>query len=87
MSALLERVQADFAAALAESSAASALMPALVRDDARVLLLDEPTSRLDSGTEEAVLRATRRLASGRTALIVAHRPVVLGEVDRVVAFG
>ena len=36
MSALLERVQADFAAALAESSAASALMPALVRDDARV---------------------------------------------------
>ncbi|GAB2990582.1 thiol reductant ABC exporter subunit CydD [Saccharothrix stipae] len=64
-----------------------ALARALVRDDARVLLLDEPTSRLDSGTEEAVLRATRRLASGRTALVVAHRPVMLGEVDRVVAFG
>ncbi|MCE6994542.1 ATP-binding cassette domain-containing protein [Saccharothrix sp. S26] len=64
-----------------------ALARALVRDDARVLLLDEPTSRLDGGTEEAVLRATRRLASGRTAVIVAHRPAVLGEVDRVVAFG
>jgi ABC-type transport system involved in cytochrome bd biosynthesis fused ATPase/permease subunit len=64
-----------------------ALARALVRDDARVLLLDEPTSRLDSGTEEAVLRAARRLASGRTALVVAHRPVMLGEVDRVVAFG
>jgi ABC-type transport system involved in cytochrome bd biosynthesis fused ATPase/permease subunit len=64
-----------------------ALARALVRDDARMLLLDEPTSRLDSGTEEAVLRATRRLADGRTALIVAHRPVMLGEVDRVVAFG
>ena len=61
-----------------------ALARALIRDDARMLLLDEPTSRLDSGTEEAVLRATRRLASGRTALVVAHRPVMLGEVDRVV---
>ncbi|KOX29482.1 hypothetical protein ADK67_10925 [Saccharothrix sp. NRRL B-16348] len=64
-----------------------ALARALVRDDARMLLLDEPTSRLDAGTEDAVLRATRRLASGRTAVVVAHRPVVLGEVDRVVAFG
>lgn len=64
-----------------------ALARALVRDDARMLLLDEPTSRLDTGTEDAVLRATRRLASGRTALIVAHRQVMLGEVDRVVAFG
>lgn len=63
-----------------------ALARALVRDDARMLLLDEPTSRLDTGTEDVVLRATRRLASGRTALVVAHRPVMLGEVDRVVAF-
>ncbi|MEU4741318.1 thiol reductant ABC exporter subunit CydD [Actinosynnema sp. NPDC023658] len=63
-----------------------ALARALVRDDARMLLLDEPTSRLDNGTEEAVLRAARRLASGRTALVVAHRPVMLDEVDRVVAF-
>ncbi|WP_367132245.1 thiol reductant ABC exporter subunit CydD [Saccharothrix sp. HUAS TT1] len=61
-----------------------ALARALVREDARMLLLDEPTSRLDGGTEEVVLRAARRLAAGRTALVVAHRPVVLGEVDRVV---
>ncbi|MEU4765484.1 thiol reductant ABC exporter subunit CydD [Actinosynnema sp. NPDC023794] len=64
-----------------------ALARALARDDARMLLLDEPTSRLDGGTEDAVLQATRRLASGRTAVVVAHRPVMLGEVDRVVAFG
>ncbi|MFE9743413.1 thiol reductant ABC exporter subunit CydD [Saccharothrix saharensis] len=63
-----------------------ALARALVRDGAGLLLLDEPTSRLDGGTEEAVVRATRRLAAGRTALVVAHRPAVLGEVDRVVAF-
>ncbi|MFI9011325.1 thiol reductant ABC exporter subunit CydD [Actinosynnema sp. NPDC053489] len=63
------------------------LARALARDDARLLLMDEPTSRLDGGTEEAVLRATRRLLSGRTAVVVAHRPAVLGEVDRVVALG
>ncbi|ROP38418.1 thiol reductant ABC exporter subunit CydD [Saccharothrix texasensis] len=64
-----------------------ALARALVRDEARLLLLDEPTSRLDGGTEDAVVRATRRLVAGRTAIVVAHRPAVLDEVDRVVAFG
>ncbi|MEU4807053.1 thiol reductant ABC exporter subunit CydD [Actinosynnema sp. NPDC023587] len=59
-----------------------AVARALVRDSARVLLLDEPTSRLDNRTEETVLRATR--AWGGAAVIVAHRPVLLGEVDRVV---
>ncbi|MEV0680995.1 thiol reductant ABC exporter subunit CydD [Actinosynnema sp. NPDC050436] len=59
-----------------------AVARALVRDSARVLLLDEPTSRLDTRTERTVLRALR--AWGRTALVVAHRPVLLGEVDRVV---
>jgi hypothetical protein len=37
MSVQLERVQADFAAALAEPAAAGALLPGLVTDDARVL--------------------------------------------------
>src|SRR5690606_1451242 len=48
-----------------------------------VVLLDEPTARLDSATEAAVLAATRRLIHGRTALLVAHRPTLLGEADRV----
>ncbi|MFD7652526.1 thiol reductant ABC exporter subunit CydD [Actinosynnema sp. NPDC059797] len=61
-----------------------ALARALARPDARALLLDEPTSRLDSGTEEVVLRAARTLSAGRTALVVAHRPALLDEVDRVV---
>ncbi|HSC11045.1 MAG TPA: DNA-binding domain-containing protein, partial [Rhodanobacteraceae bacterium] len=37
MSAQLERIQADFAAALAGPAAADALLPALISDDARVL--------------------------------------------------
>ncbi|HEX5595298.1 MAG TPA: thiol reductant ABC exporter subunit CydD [Micromonosporaceae bacterium] len=48
-----------------------------------VILLDEPTARLDGASEAAVLDATRRLVAGRTALLVAHRPALLRDVDRV----
>jgi ATP-binding cassette, subfamily B, bacterial len=41
--------------------------------NAPVLILDEPTSALDARTEEALVYALRRLMSGRTTLIIAHR--------------
>ncbi|ASW56727.1 thiol reductant ABC exporter subunit CydD [Plantactinospora sp. KBS50] len=59
-----------------------ALARAFLRD-APVVLLDEPTARLDGASEAAVLAATRRLVAGRTALLVAHRPAMLREADRV----
>jgi ATP-binding cassette subfamily C protein CydD len=59
-----------------------ALARAFLRD-APLLLLDEPTARLDGASEALVLEATRRLAQGRTALLVAHRPALLADVDRV----
>ena len=60
-----------------------ALARAFVRD-APVLLLDEPTSNLDGDSEDEVLDAVRRLATGRTVLLVAHRPSLLALADRVV---
>ncbi|MEV1146417.1 thiol reductant ABC exporter subunit CydD [Micromonospora sp. NPDC049799] len=59
-----------------------ALARAFLRD-APVVLLDEPTARLDSASEAVVLEATRRLVAGRTALLVAHRPALLADADRV----
>lgn len=52
--------------------------------DRPVLLLDEPTAALDGATEAEVVAAVRRLAAGRTVLLVAHRPALLAVADRVV---
>ncbi len=52
--------------------------------DRPVLLLDEPTASLDGQTEAEVVAAVRRLAVGRTVLLVVHRPALLGVADRVV---
>ncbi|MYY00580.1 thiol reductant ABC exporter subunit CydD [Streptomyces sp. SID486] len=52
--------------------------------DRPVLLLDEPTAALDGATEGEVVAAVRRLAAGRTVLLVVHRPALLGVADRVV---
>ncbi|MFJ4321643.1 thiol reductant ABC exporter subunit CydD [Streptomyces tricolor] len=55
--------------------------------DRPVLLLDEPTAALDGATEGDVVAAVRRLAVGRTVLLVVHRPALLGVADRVVRLG
>ncbi|GLX01167.1 thiol reductant ABC exporter subunit CydD [Microtetraspora sp. NBRC 16547] len=64
-----------------------ALARAFCRPSADVLLLDEPTARLDGRSEAAVVVATRTLAEGRTAIVVAHRPAMIGLADRVVRIG
>ncbi|MGW0765901.1 thiol reductant ABC exporter subunit CydD [Streptomyces sp. NPDC002676] len=52
--------------------------------DRPMLLLDEPTAALDGVTEAEVVAAVRRLAVGRTVLLVVHRPALLEVADRVV---
>jgi ABC-type multidrug transport system fused ATPase/permease subunit len=60
-----------------------ALARALLRDG-RVLLLDEPTSGLDAESEATVMRSLRRVAEGRTVVIVSHRLGLAAVADRVV---
>ncbi|MER5205212.1 thiol reductant ABC exporter subunit CydD [Streptomyces sp. NPDC002825] len=55
--------------------------------DRPLLLLDEPTAALDGSTEAGVVEAVRRLAAGRTVLLVVHRPALLAVADRVVSLG
>ncbi|HEY3631368.1 MAG TPA: ABC transporter ATP-binding protein [Jatrophihabitantaceae bacterium] len=49
----------------------------------RVLVLDDPLSALDVQTEAHVEEALRRVLSGTTALVVAHRPSTVLLADRV----
>lgn len=60
-----------------------ALARAYLRD-APIVLLDEPTARLDPRSETAVVTAAAGLLAGRTALLVAHRPELLRAADRVI---
>ncbi|WP_433469873.1 thiol reductant ABC exporter subunit CydD [Spirillospora sp. CA-128828] len=49
-----------------------------------VMLLDEPTARLDLRSERVLVEAAVRLLAGRTAVLVAHRPALLRAAVRVV---
>jgi ATP-binding cassette subfamily C protein CydD len=60
-----------------------ALARALVAD-AALVVLDEPTSQLDPGSEAAVLSALAELAQGRTLLTISHRDAPLALHDRIV---
>jgi ATP-binding cassette subfamily C protein CydD len=53
--------------------------------DAPLLLLDEPTAGLDGHTEREIVQSIRRLAHGRTVVLVAHRPALVAMADRVVS--
>jgi ATP-binding cassette subfamily B protein len=52
--------------------------------DAPILVLDEPTSSIDSRTEAVILDALDRLMEGRTTLIVAHRLSTVRSAHRII---
>jgi ATP-binding cassette subfamily B protein len=51
--------------------------------DAPILILDEPTSSLDSLSEEAVFAALGRLRQGRTTVVIAHRLSTIRDANRI----
>jgi subfamily B ATP-binding cassette protein MsbA len=57
-----------------------AIARALLRN-APILLLDEPTASLDVASEQSVKEALRRLAAGRTTIMVAHRLSTVIDAD------
>ncbi|MFF8405460.1 ABC transporter ATP-binding protein [Streptomyces sp. NPDC014846] len=52
--------------------------------DPEVLVLDEPTSAVDSHTEARIADGLRRLRSGRTTVVLTSSPLLLDRADRVV---
>ncbi|MFI6206117.1 ABC transporter ATP-binding protein [Streptomyces sp. NPDC051041] len=60
-----------------------ALARSLVADP-EVLVLDEPTSAVDSHTEARVAQGVRSLRAGRTTVVFTSSPLLLDRADRVV---
>ncbi|MGW0081102.1 ABC transporter transmembrane domain-containing protein [Streptomyces sp. NPDC003393] len=52
--------------------------------DPEVLVLDEPTSAVDSHTEARIAEGLRALRSGRTTVVLTSSPLLLDHADRVV---
>ncbi len=50
-----------------------ALARAFMREEADILVLDEPTASLDAEAEHAVFERFRALAQGRTTIVISHR--------------
>ena len=51
--------------------------------DPKVVILDEPSSRLDPATEQRIDNAVQRLLRGRTSIIIAHRLGTVQQVDEI----
>ncbi len=51
--------------------------------DTRMLILDEATSNVDTGTERQVQQAMRRLMKGKTCFVIAHRLSTIQNADKI----
>lgn len=61
-----------------------AVARALLRDDAQLLILDEPSSGLDAEAEHELHCRLRRYRAGRTGLLVSHRLSAVRDADHIV---
>jgi len=60
-----------------------AIARVLIRN-APILVLDEPTADLDTVTEQRLIESLRPFVSGRTTLLISHRPALADLADRAI---
>jgi ATP-binding cassette subfamily B protein len=60
-----------------------ALARSLMRSDADLLILDEPSSGLDAEAESRIHASLARVRQGRTGLLISHRLSTLRAADRI----
>jgi ATP-binding cassette subfamily B protein len=61
-----------------------ALARAFMREEADILVLDEPTAALDARAEHEVFQRFRALTRGRTSFLISHRFSTVRMADRIV---
>ena len=60
-----------------------ALARAFMRDDAELLVLDEPTASLDAEAEHDLFQRIKALAKDRSAILISHRFSTVRTADRI----
>lgn len=60
-----------------------AVARAFMREDAELLILDEPTAAIDAEAEHELFERFRTLAAGRSALVISHRFSTVRLADRI----
>jgi ATP-binding cassette, subfamily B, bacterial len=83
---LPQRLETPLAAGGAGLSAGQAQLLAFARvflKDPGVVILNEPSSRLDAATERLLTSAVDRLLLGRTGIIIAHRLETVKRTDKI----
>ena len=59
------------------------VLPVLFLHDAPFMLLDEPTSNLDSLNEAVILRSLHEERNGKTVVLVSHRESTMRIADKI----
>jgi ATP-binding cassette subfamily B protein len=55
-----------------------------MREEADILVLDEPTAALDAEAEHAVFQRFRQLSEGRTTIVISHRFPTVRMAQRII---
>lgn len=80
----LNSMDADIGENKANISGGEAQKISLIRlflEDKPIYILDEPTSAIDSKSEDIICNSLKKLLAGKTAIIITHRPKILEICD------
>ncbi len=79
----LDTVLGDRGAGLSGGELRRLALGRVLLRNARLVVLDEPTAGLDAENERLVLEMLKRLAVGRTVLVISHREAAIARCSRV----
>ncbi|MBP2167599.1 ATP-binding cassette subfamily C protein LapB [Erwinia toletana] len=82
--ASLDRIINEGGRGLSGGQRQMVMLSRMILRQPQVVLMDEPTASMDEQLEEHVIRQMQGWLSGRTLVLVTHRPALLKLVDRIV---